>query len=159
MAVQSSNTQTESRAELFEQLLLQTAATFFRMRALGRTFGAVTSWGGGSWGLMRTLHQQGPHSIAEIARQRPVSRQRIQKLASELAEEGLIEFIDNPAHQRSKLMKLTERGEQRFLELSGHLSELAEQITVDASPEELATAVAVLRRLTARIDEQLENGK
>jgi len=48
-----------------------------------------------------------------------VSRQHyIQKLANELIEEGLLEMIENPAHKRSKLMRVTPSGEQKLEELS-----------------------------------------
>jgi len=32
---------------------------------------------------------------------RPTSRQRMHRLANELAAEGLVEFIDNPKHRSS----------------------------------------------------------
>ena len=47
--------------------------------------------------------------MPQIAQMRPTSRQPMQRLADELAAEGLVEFIDNPRHWRSKLMRLTRR--------------------------------------------------
>ena len=44
----------------------------------------------------------GPLTVPQIAQMRPTSRQRMQRLADELAAEGLVEFIDNPGHRRSK---------------------------------------------------------
>jgi len=38
---------------------------------------------------------------------RPTSRQRMQRLANELAADGLVEFIDNARRRRSKLVRLT----------------------------------------------------
>ena len=49
--------------------------------------------------------------MPQIAGMRPTSRQRMQKLADELAEEGLVKFVDNPKHLRSKLVQLTPKGE------------------------------------------------
>jgi hypothetical protein len=36
---------------------------------------------------------------------RPTSRQRMQRLADELAGEGLVKFVENPKHRRSKLVQ------------------------------------------------------
>ena len=54
----------------------------------------------------------GPQSVSQIARSRPVARQGVQRMANELARDGLIEFIENPTHRRAKLMKLTRKGEK-----------------------------------------------
>src|SRR5262249_31931288 len=80
---------------------------FFRIRAMGQRTGLITSWGGGTFGFMRSLAVIGPLTVPQIAQMRPTSRQRMQRLADELAAEGLVEFIDNPRHRRSKLVKLT----------------------------------------------------
>jgi DNA-binding MarR family transcriptional regulator len=39
-------------------------------------------------------------------------------VADELAAEGLVEFIDNPRHWRSKLVRLTSKGDARYRGLS-----------------------------------------
>ena len=72
---------------------------------LGVLMGA---WGGGAFGFMRSLAQLGPLTVPQIAQMRPTSRQRMQRLADDLAAEGLVEFVDNPKHQRSKLVRLTQ---------------------------------------------------
>jgi DNA-binding MarR family transcriptional regulator len=41
----------------------------------------------------------------------------MQRLADELAAEGLVEFIDNLKHRRSKLVRLTRKGDARYCEL------------------------------------------
>lgn len=134
------------------QVVLETLATFFRLRAAGARAGAVTAWGGGTWGFLRTLRLEGPRTVPQIARARPVARQHIQKLANELAEAGLVEFVDNPEHQRSRLLRLTPRGEARFQELTERVLDLCERLARGMDPTELRTAAAVLARLRARLD-------
>ncbi|MGO8917821.1 MAG: MarR family transcriptional regulator [Stellaceae bacterium] len=63
---------------------------------------------------MRSLTLVGPLTVPEIAKMRPTSRQRMQRLADELAAEGLVEFIDNPRHRRSKLVRLTRKGNRHY---------------------------------------------
>ena len=71
---------------------------------------------------------------------RPVARQHIQTLVNELAEQGLVEFRDNPAHKRSRLAAVTNEGyktvdrarmrESRFMmNLAGQFSASALDMT------------------------------
>src|SRR6185295_2910219 len=99
-------------------LMLAIADAFFKMRAAGRRAGAVTAWGGGSWGLMRGLAEGGPQTVPQLARARPVARQRIQRLVDELAAAGLVELVDNPHHRRSRLVRLTARGAAKHAEVT-----------------------------------------
>ena len=93
------------KGEAIADLMLEVAQFFFRIRAVGQRTGLITSWGGGAFGFMRSLAVIGPLTVPQIAQMRPTSRQRMQRLADELAAEGLVEFIDNPRHRRSKLVR------------------------------------------------------
>src|SRR4029453_18690867 len=87
------------------ELMLEVAQCFFRIRAFGQKAGFITSWGGGAFGFMRSLALLGPLTVPQIAQMRPTSRQRMQRLADELGAQGLVTFIDNPKHRRSKLVQ------------------------------------------------------
>lgn len=131
-------------AQAAYELIFAVARAFFRMRAAGARIGAVTPWGGGLLGMLHGLKVGGPQTVPQAARARPVTRQRIQKLADEMAADGLIEFIDNPAHKRSKLMRLTGKGEALHDELSEAVLRWAEGVARDMSAVELKQAAAVL---------------
>src|SRR5215213_6143179 len=108
----------DSKAEAVAELMLEVAQCFFRVRALGQKTGLITPAGAGAFGFMRSLALLGPLTVPQIAQMRPTSRQRMQRLADELAAEGLVAFIDNPRHRRSKLVRLTLKGEARYRELN-----------------------------------------
>jgi DNA-binding MarR family transcriptional regulator len=91
----------------------------------------------------------GPLTVPQIAQMRPTSRQRMQRLADELAAEGLVEFIDNPRHRRSKLVRLTRNGHARYRELSARLLEIASAMGADLSEAEIRKATEIVRRLSA----------
>src|SRR5512133_2774637 len=88
----------DSKAEAIAELILEVAQCFFRIRAVGQKTGLITGWGGGAFGFMRSLAVIGPLTVPQIAQMRPTSRQRMQRLADELAAEGLVYFIGNPKH-------------------------------------------------------------
>ncbi len=139
--------------EALYQVMVEMAAVFFKMRALGKKEGLVTSWGGGIWGFLRSLKVRGPATVPQLARMRPVARQRIQRLADEAAEAGLIAFLDNPAHKRSKLLRLTPKGERAFAEMDARLKEIAARLAGDIGHEDLQTTVTVLKRLREKLED------
>jgi DNA-binding MarR family transcriptional regulator len=144
-------TERSPAGEALYGVIVETAALFFRMRALGKKGGLVTAWGGGLWGFLRSLKLNGPATVPQLARLRPVARQRIQHLADDAARAGLIEFRDNPAHKRSKLLALTPAGERAFAEMDAKLAEMAEGLSEGLDEQDLRTTLEVLRQLRDKI--------
>jgi DNA-binding MarR family transcriptional regulator len=139
---------TSSKGEAIADLMLEAAQFFFRLRAIGQKTGLITSWGAGAYGFMRSLALIGPLTVPQIAKMRPVSRQRMQRLADELAAEGLVEFIDNPQHRRSKLVRLTLKGNARYRELSARLLEITSAMGADLSEADIRKTTEIVRRLS-----------
>jgi DNA-binding MarR family transcriptional regulator len=137
-----------SKSEAVADLMLEAAQFFFRLRAIGQKTGLITSWGGGAFGFMRSLALLGPLTVPQIALMRPTSRQRMQRLADELAAEGLVEFIDNPKHRRSKLVRLTRKGDERFREMSARFLAIASTMGADLSEADIRKSAEILRRLS-----------
>lgn len=140
-----------------ETVIFDTAATFFLLRARGTELGAVTPWGAGYGGLLRSLKLEGPQTVPQLARSRPVSRQHIQKLVNEMLADGTLEAIDNPAHKRSKLLRLTPKGEAAIAAISERIAEEAERLAEGISPEDLQTTVRVLQTLRERLREAIDS--
>jgi DNA-binding MarR family transcriptional regulator len=149
---------TDGKAEAIADLMLEVAQYFFRIRALGQKTGLITRWGGGAFGFMRSLALLGPLTVPQIAKMRPTSRQRMQRLADELAADGLVEFIDNPKHRRSKLVQLTRKGDARYRELSARLLAIASTMGIGLSEGKIRTATEIMRHLSddakARFEER-----
>jgi DNA-binding MarR family transcriptional regulator len=138
----------DGRGAAIADLMLEVAQFFFRLRAMGQRSGLITSWGGGAFGFMRSLAVIGPLTVPQIARMRPTSRQRMQRLADELAAEGLVAFIDNPRHRRSKLVRLTRKGEARYRALSARLLAVAATMGEDLSEADIRKTAGIVRRLS-----------
>ena len=136
------------KGEAITDLMLEVAQFFFRIRAVGQRTGLITSWGGGAFGFMRSLALMGPLTVPQIAQMRPTSRQRMQRLADELAAEGLVEFIDNPRHRRSKLVRLTRKGAARYRELNARFLAIASTMGDELSEADIHKATEIVRRLS-----------
>jgi len=143
-----------------EDLMVETTYTFFLIRAEGTRIGTYMP-SGSYWGILRSLKLEGPQTVPQIARSRPVPRQSIQKLANEMVGMGLIEFVDNPAHQRSKLLRLTPDGEATLQEMRERIAQemehFAQHFAQDMGITELQTAVSVMARLREKL-KRIVNG-
>ena len=146
----------DSKAEAVTELMLEVAQCFFRIRALGQKAGLITSWGGGAFGFMRSLALLGPLTIPQIAQMRPTSRQRMQRLADELAAEGLVKFIDNPKHRRSKLVQLTPKGDSRYRELNARLLSIAATMIITRGEPDIRKAIEIVRQLSGDVKARSE---
>src|SRR5262249_38239540 len=139
---------TPAKGEAIADLMLEVAQFFFRIRAVGQRTGLITNWGGGAFGFMRSLTLIGPLTVPQIAQMRPTSRQRMQRLADELAADGLVEFIDNARHRRSKLVRLTRKGDARYRELSARFLAIASTMGDELSEADIRETAEIVRRLS-----------
>ena len=140
-----------TKPEAIADLMIEVTQFFFRIRAVGQRTGLITSWGGGAFGFLRSLALLGPLTVPQIARMRPTSRQRMQRLADELLAEGLVKFIDSPKHRRSKLVQLTRKGNQRYREMNARFVAIASTMGVTLGEGEIRKTTEIVRQLSAEV--------
>ena len=124
---------------------------YFRIEAVSEaTAGFATA--GGEWGLLRGLVKDGPQTVPEIARSRPVSRQHCQTIINTLEAQGLVEFIDNPKHKTSKLVRATKKGHARFQSMRKQFLTAAGVYAPFFTASEVTMATDVCRRAREMIE-------
>lgn len=92
-------------------------------------------------------------TMSEIARDRAVSRQLIQRLASALLEEGVIETIPNAAHRKSAKLGLTPQGQSTVKAILLREKGIATAIIDVIEAAELEQAHAVMTKLNELLAE------
>jgi DNA-binding MarR family transcriptional regulator len=94
-----------------------------------------------------------PQTVPQVARSLWLPRQVVQRLADAAAELGYVRYVANPAHRRSRLAELTDRGRRVFTEIHDRelagLAELADRL----DPRDIASCVRVISALTAHTRE------
>lgn len=123
----------------------ETVALFHRMAAAAEAVHREHGIRGGERGILRSLYRHGPQTIPQLARARPVSRQHIQAHVTPLAARGLVEFRANPAHRRSHLVTLTERGRALTEKMDRKEKRLLSFLPLRVAREEIENAASVLR--------------
>jgi DNA-binding MarR family transcriptional regulator len=105
--------------------------------------GAARRW------ALRRLHRDGPLTIPALARVRAVRRQTLQPIIDQLATERLVMFAPNPAHARSLLVVLTERGTAMVERLDRVDVAVLRAVGRGLAPRDLAVTAGTLRTLRA----------
>jgi len=135
----------QAAAEHVLDLSVAVIEFYFRIEAITQaTAGFATA--GGEWGILRMLVKEGPQTVPEMARSRPVSRQHCQTIANALEAQGLVEFVDNPKHKKSKLVRATKKGRARFQSMRKQFLDAAGVYAPFFTASEITTATEVCRR-------------
>jgi len=138
-----------------DHLIVETVSLFHRLKS---TAGKVHRKGKVTIrepGLLKLLDRGGTKTVPQLARARQVSRQFVQTQINRFAEKGLVEFVANPAHRRSPLVRLTGKGKEFVDAVNRRETELYENLGVDIPEGDLRNAATVLRT----VRELLESDK
>lgn len=139
----------KSKPDAFAHPASRLALEVFRLNgALIATGDALTAPIGltsARWQVMGAVAEaRGGLPVAGLARNMGLVRQSVQRLADELAAEGILCFTPNPHHRRAKLVALTERGEALFAETNRRWLTLADALVAALGTEETIRAAEVL---------------
>lgn len=94
-----------------------------------------------------------PQPIAHVARNMGLSRQAVQRLANEMAADGLLRFETNPHHARAKLVVMTATGKEAFRAAMALQRRWAAGLAHGLGLEEIKPAADLLHTLRARLEE------
>jgi DNA-binding MarR family transcriptional regulator len=140
---------------MMDLLIREILFTYFRLNAIGERLFESIGQTPGKVSLMRSLIEQGAQSVAQIARARPVARQAVQRMADELAEQELIEFVENPTHRRAKLARLTAKGRKIMEQAMTAELRWAGRLARHFEHREITIARDVIQRLQTLLAEWL----
>jgi DNA-binding MarR family transcriptional regulator len=145
-----------SGSEAFEEVIDETTGLFHLLHAVAAQLHGGGELTAGRRGILRGLDRLGPQTVPQMARARPVSRQYIQMLVNGLEADGLVELYDNPAHRRSRLVRLTAAGSETLAAMYRREAVLYTTLDLPVTEAELRDAAVILRRVReALLAEQL----
>lgn len=138
------------------QLLSTAALTTFRLNGqflgvadkIARPAGISAAW----WQVLGAVLAK-PLPVAGIARVMGITRQSVQRIADLLVERGLVEYRDNPAHRRARLVAPTPLGLDVVRAIRPGHARLAKLLSEELGVEELQRCVDALARLSQALDE------
>jgi DNA-binding MarR family transcriptional regulator len=112
------------------------------------------------WQVLGAL-RNGPVTVAGIARVMGRARQSVQRTADLLESEGIVEYIDNPAHRRAKLVQLTSEGATTLAGISALQVEWTNMLAaaMNADKPKIEAATDVLRQLRTELERPAADSK
>jgi DNA-binding MarR family transcriptional regulator len=96
---------------------------------------------------MDIIDRFGAITVPQISRERSTSRQNIQILIDRLEAEGRVELLENPAHKRSALVRLTQKGRVSLREEAGARNDLLSELGSRLSESEVREAISALSKV------------
>ncbi|WP_343238702.1 MarR family winged helix-turn-helix transcriptional regulator [Streptomyces sp. SID8374] len=157
MSERAGGASSEDAAEVPSQqeLLSRAALTVFRLNGqflgvaeeLARPGGLTAAW----WQVLGAV-LPGPLPVAGIAREMGITRQSVQRIADLLVGRGLAEYVENPAHRRAKLLRVTAAGRDAVSRINPPHAEFAARLAGELGAEGFAEVVGALERLTGALE-------
>jgi len=95
-------------------------------------------------GVLELILRGGGATVPDMARARGVSRQHIQQQVDALLERGMLERQDNPAHKRSSMIALTDKGRALILNMRAEELNALSRMQIGVSDNALREAAQVL---------------
>jgi DNA-binding MarR family transcriptional regulator len=93
-----------------------------------------------------------PLPVAGIARAMGITRQSVQRIADLLVDQGLAEYVPNPAHRRAKLLRPTQDGYDAVGRIDPGHAALAKRLAEELGSDALESTLDALTRLSAALD-------
>ena len=103
--------------------------------------------------VLDQLHREGARTVPQMARTQDLSRQFVQRMVNDASTLGWVEAVDNPAHRRSSLIRITPDGERAIAAVVAREHELMGRVPGDLTDADVDTTLRVLRAMLAGLED------
>ena len=135
-----------------EQLINEVRLLYQSLVQMGDTIHAGRDISMGMRAVLEYLYRNGPSTVPHMARERRVTRQRIQSLVDSLRSQHLVAAEPNPASRRSPLIALTDAG---FDTIKRMRRDEGRWMATDISEADLLSAATTLTELRHVLEARL----
>jgi DNA-binding MarR family transcriptional regulator len=145
-----------TKRETVTELILEIFRANGRLLAAGDALVADIGLTSARWQVLGAMALSPvPLPVAHIARNMGLTRQAVQRLANEMARDGLVRFVPNPHHRRARLALLTGRGKAAYDAAIRRQEPWADSLATGLSAREIEAATTTLRTLRRRLGDTL----
>ncbi|CAM5790265.1 MULTISPECIES: MarR family winged helix-turn-helix transcriptional regulator [Brevibacillus] len=146
-------TKLNPNGKAFTDLILEIFRLNGRLLEAGDRLTQPVGLSSARWQILGVV-EHGPITVAHVARIMGLTRQSVQQTANSLEKEGLIEFLENPHHRRSKLMAMTPEGRKALDYTQEQHAVWANKIGEEHDLDCLRAAVDVLRQVSKSLSHE-----
>jgi DNA-binding MarR family transcriptional regulator len=132
--------------DAFTRLVVEVAWLGGLFTATGEALAKVGNQTLARWLILDSIEDR-PSTVAQIARQRHIARQAVQRVADLLVRDGLARYEPNPDHRRAKLLRPTARGRDALRAISIEQKAWADAVGAQIGVAKLRTATRTIEQV------------
>jgi len=132
--------------DAFTALILQVVRLIRLFTAEGEALARPAGQTLARWLVLEAV-EDGPATVAQIARTMALTRQSVQRVADLLERDGLAVYEENPRHRRAKLVRLTPQGRRVLGTIQAAQRVWADALGAEIGEADLRRASVVLDRV------------
>lgn len=132
------------KSEQIYALVWNTRRLFQQLRATSDELLEGTGINASQRAILEFLDQHQPQTVSNMAREKTVSRQHIQTVVNDLLSLKLVQTQENPAHKRSPLIRMTEKGDKLFKKIIQSELKVLDGMADEFSEKNIATSIRTL---------------
>src|SRR4030095_14476614 len=136
--------------DAFSALVVQVLKLSGLLTAAGDALAKPAGQTSARWQVLAAA-ENGPATVAQIARMLGLTRQSVQRLADLLAHDGLAAYEDNPNHLRAQLFRLTPRARSVLAIIQTAQCKWADELGAQIGKAKLRRATEVLERVSSAL--------
>jgi DNA-binding MarR family transcriptional regulator len=133
------------------EIVLATFALNGRFLAAAEVLARPVGLTAARWQVLGAVLRE-PRTVSGIARVMGLTRQSVQRLADVLVEQGLAQYLPNPAHRRAMLLTATPAGLDAVRAIHDDQVAWADRVTSGLDAGDLRTMLATMERLIDTLD-------
>lgn len=103
--------------------------------------------------VLDQLRRRGELTVPQLAQEQDLSRQFVQRMVHDARGADLVELVENPAHRRSSLVRITPAGREAIDAVIEREHELMGRVGGNLTATELEATIRVLHHMDAALVE------
>jgi DNA-binding MarR family transcriptional regulator len=129
--------------EAFTDFVVEVAGFGAFITAAGESLARTGDQTLARWVILDAI-EDGPATVAQLARRRGIARQAVQRVADLLVADGLAAYETNPRHRRAKLVRSTPAGQAALRLISEAQQRWADALGAEIGLDRLRSAHEVI---------------
>jgi len=136
-------------AELFKEVILEIFKLHGQLNTVGDALTQEFGLSSARWKVLGAIFlAKSSQTVPQIAKTMGQSRQAIQKIVSAMHKDGFLILEENPHHKTAKLISLTEKGKEVFLQLDEKQIAWSNSCSEKLDRDKLRSTIEILKEIS-----------
>ena len=141
-----------TQSEQIYELVWSTRRLFQQLRSTSEKLLESSGINPSQRAVLEFLHKNPFQTVANMARERTVSRQHIQTIVNTLLDLKLVQTVENPEHKRSPLISLTSEGKKLFAKITRKEAKILGAMANEFNEKDILTSIQTLTAINSYLD-------